>query len=129
MRYNPDVHHRRSIRLKDYDYSAEEMYYITICVQNRECILSEITNVGVAWHATQIKLTYIGKIVEDCLYKLEEMYTYVRLHDFVIMPNHLHMIIEIYNSDRAQICAPTISDNMHSLSFVHIVIKYIPSFE
>ena len=42
MRYNPDVHHRRSIRLKEYDYSKEGMYFITICTKDRECILSDI---------------------------------------------------------------------------------------
>ena len=44
VKYNPDVHHRKNIRLQEYDYSKEGMYYITICVQNRECILGKIAN-------------------------------------------------------------------------------------
>ena len=44
MTYNPDIHHRRSIRLPDYDYSQAGYYFITICVQNRECLLGEIKN-------------------------------------------------------------------------------------
>ena len=112
MKYNPDKHHRKTIRLKDYDYSNEGMYFITICTQNRECILGNIVrnnnvnDVG-AHICAQIELSEKGIIVDKCLYKLEEMYIYLKLHDFVIMPNHIHMIIEIENIFRAQICAPT----------------------
>jgi len=100
MRYNPDVHHRKSIRLKDYDYSKEGMYFITICTKDRECILSEIVGVHTC---AQINLMKTGKIAENCLYKLEELYKHVKLHDFVIMPNHIHMILEIDHSCRVQI--------------------------
>ena len=44
MKYNPDIHHRRSIRLKRYDYSQNGAYFVTICVQNRECLFGKITN-------------------------------------------------------------------------------------
>jgi len=44
MTYNPDIHHRRSIRLKGYDYSQEGLYFATICVQNRKCLFGEIRN-------------------------------------------------------------------------------------
>jgi REP element-mobilizing transposase RayT len=44
MKFNPQIHHRRSIRLKGHDYSQEGLYYITICVQNRECLFGEISN-------------------------------------------------------------------------------------
>ena len=46
MSYNPDIHHRKSIRLKNYDYSKVGLYFITICTQNKEKIFGEITNVG-----------------------------------------------------------------------------------
>jgi putative transposase len=48
MAYNPDIHHRRSIRLKGYDYSATGAYFVTICVQGRECLFGEI--VDVIWY-------------------------------------------------------------------------------
>jgi len=44
MPYNPDIHHRKSIRLKEYDYSQEGLYFITICTQNREHLFGEIIN-------------------------------------------------------------------------------------
>jgi hypothetical protein len=42
MKYDPYKHHRQSIRLKGYDYSKPGVYYVTICVQNRECLFGEI---------------------------------------------------------------------------------------
>ncbi len=44
MKYNPKIHHRRSIRLKNYDYSQDEICFITICTQNQECLFGEIKN-------------------------------------------------------------------------------------
>lgn len=114
-KYNPEVHHRKSIRLKDYDYSKEGMYFITICTKNRECILSQIenkNNVGehdCAQHEKiQIKLKHIGKIIEKELLRTKEINENVKIYEYIIMPNHLHMIINIYkNQHRAQSCAPT----------------------
>ena len=42
--YNPEIHHRRSIRLKGYNYASEGLYFVTMCVQNRECLFGEIKN-------------------------------------------------------------------------------------
>ena len=44
MNYNPNIHHRKSIRLKNYDYSQEGLYFITICTENREKLFGEILN-------------------------------------------------------------------------------------
>ena len=69
-KYNPEIHHRKSIRLKENDYSQEGMYFITICTKNRECILSEIecNNVG-ADEPVCPKLTTISNIVNEYWYK------------------------------------------------------------
>lgn len=92
MKYNPDVHHRHSIRLKEYDYSKEGMYFVTICTKNRKCILSKIVG---ADDPVCPKLTIIGNIVNECWYKMNQIYESVIIHEYVIMPNHLHGIIEI----------------------------------
>ena len=75
MVYNPDVHHRKSIRLKDYDYSKEGMYFITMCIQDRKCILGNVTNVGAPdlW-CPKIQLTDIGKIVEEGIMNIGTYY-------------------------------------------------------
>ena len=105
MKYNPDVHHRRSIRLKGYDYSKKGMCFITICTENRENILSEIVG---AHDCALIKLTEIGKIVEKEILRTKELNKNIEIYEYIIMPNHLHIIINIFaDSNRAQSCAPT----------------------
>ena len=87
-RYNPYKHHRHSIRLKGYNYSQEGLYFITICVRNLDCILSEI-------HAQSIVLTDYGKIVEKYWLQLPNRFHKIQLDAYMIMPNHLHGIINI----------------------------------
>ncbi len=93
MKYNPNIHHRRSIRLKGYDYSQTGMYFITICTQNRECIFGEIVNDGNGMKICV--LNEYGKIAEKEWIKTAEIRPDVRIDTFVIMPNHLHGIIRI----------------------------------
>ena len=87
-RYNRYKHHRHSIRLNGYDYSRPGLYFITICVRNRECILSEINMQAVI-------LTNFGKILEKFWLQLPQHFNNVQLDTYVIMPNHLHGIINI----------------------------------
>lgn len=57
-KYNPEIHHRRSIRLKDYDYSQAGAYYVTICIQGKVCLLGDIAG-GV------MALNDAGKMIEN----------------------------------------------------------------
>ena len=88
MTYNPDVRHRRSIRLKGYDYSKEGLYFVTICVQNRECLFGEIKNGAMS-------LNDAGEIARHELIDTPKHRKNVILHEHIIMPNHVHIIIEI----------------------------------
>lgn len=90
---------RKSIRLKEYDYSLVGYYFITICTQDRECILSRI-NVGAGLVPARTELTDIGKIVKNIYLELENTFCNVKLHEYVIMPNHMHGIIEICDYGR-----------------------------
>ena len=74
MKYNPEIHHRKSIRLKDYDYSKEGLYFITICTQNRENLFGEIINknVGAGSSCPNIELTKIGEIIKNQYFELEK---------------------------------------------------------
>lgn len=67
-RYNPNIHHRRSIRLKGYDYSQAGLYFITIVTQNRECLFGRIKN-------GEMILNDAGKTVEKWYYELEKNIT------------------------------------------------------
>ena len=88
MKYNPDIHHRRSIRLQGYDYSQNGAYFITLCTHNRECLFGQIQN-------GQMILNEYGKMVEQCWNNLSNHYDNIELDAYVIMPNHFHGIIFI----------------------------------
>ena len=79
---------RRSIRLKEYDYSQAGYYYITICTHNREHLFGAIEN-GVMRHND------IGTIALNEWTRTPEMRPNISLDAFVVMPNHLHGIIVI----------------------------------
>ncbi|MDR2206659.1 MAG: hypothetical protein LBE36_10970 [Flavobacteriaceae bacterium] len=82
------IYHRRSIRLKGYDYSQAGLYFVTICVQNRECLFGEIVD-------GEMMLNECGNIANTIWNELPQHYPYVALDRFVVMPNHIHYIIEI----------------------------------
>jgi len=87
MDYNPNIHHRRSIRLRGYDYSQSGLYFITICTKNRECLFGHIAN-------GKMHLNDAGKMVERWYYEMGNKYPDKRCHEMVVMPNHFHCIIE-----------------------------------
>jgi len=86
MKFDPEKHHRRSIRLLDYDYSEEGAYFVTICTQNRECLFGKIKN-------GQVGLSPIGKITRDCWLEVPKHFNNAQLENFVVRPNHLHGIV------------------------------------
>ncbi|MCL2328973.1 MAG: transposase [Bacteroidetes bacterium] len=90
-KYNPEIHHRRSIRLKGYDYSQAGMYFVTICVQNREHLFGEIVD-------GEMILNDAGKMVEKEWVDLKNRFPNIELHEFVVMPNHFHGIIQIVDN-------------------------------
>ena len=92
MRYNLNKNNRKSIRLKNYDYRQDGLYFVTICIQNREHLLGEIFNDKYLIYDT-------GMMIENTWNNLSKYYKGVIIHDFVVMPNHVHGIIELQNSD------------------------------
>lgn len=96
MKYNPDVHHRRSIRLEEYDYLRKGIYFITICTKNRENLFWKCRGATVRRPETNAdKLNYYGKIVQKEWLNNEETYENIILDEYIIMPNHVHGIIAI----------------------------------
>lgn len=88
MGYNPEIHHRKSIRLPGYDYSREGLYFITICTHERGCLFGEIVD-------GQMQLNDSGNVAHKYWLAIPDHYQNTVLHEFVIMPNHVHGIIEI----------------------------------
>src|SRR5690606_17990719 len=86
--YNPHKHHRRSIRLAGYDYSQAGLYFVTLVCQDRAHLFGDIKD-GIMY------LNEFGQIAVDEWLHTQEVRDNVVLHEFVVMPNHIHGIIEI----------------------------------
>ena len=89
-----DLPKRKPTRLKNYDYSSVGYYFITICTHNKKGILSNVVGDGV-YDIPTIELSVIGKIAQQELFEIETHYDNIKIDKFVIMPNHIHLIIEI----------------------------------
>ncbi len=78
MKYDPTKHHRRSIRLKGYDYHNAGAYFVTICTKNRECVLDD---------------PIVNAIIHNVWYALPGWFPTIELDEFMVMPNHTHFVI------------------------------------
>ena len=86
MKFDPQSHHRRSIRLRGYDYTQQGAYFVTIVTQARECLFGEIALGEMQWNEH-------GKRVVECWEQLPRHFRHIEVDTFVLMPNHLHGIL------------------------------------
>ena len=108
---------RKSIRLTDYDYSASGVYFITACSRDREPLFWNKTSPVDAGAADSrpknavpipYKLTAHGEIVEQAINNIPEHYSGVSIDKYVIMPDHVHLLMRMENDGRL-IAAPTVN--------------------
>lgn len=92
MIFNPAIHHRRSIRLRGYDYSQAGAYFVTICTQDRTCLFGEPVD-------GEMQLNDAGKMIERWYVELENKFPDIQCDAFVCMPNHVHFIVVAVGSD------------------------------
>ncbi|MGK7926098.1 MAG: transposase [Spirulina sp.] len=92
MKYNPEIHRRRSIRLKGYDYAQPGAYFVTVCTYQKQCWFGEIRH-------DQIHLNQIGNIVVREWLKTSQIRPTFKLDEWIVMPNHLHGIVWIMESE------------------------------
>ncbi len=88
MTYNPDSHHRRSIRKAGYDYSQPGAYFVTVCTQNRQCVLDD---------------PILTHICCDVWLALPSWFPTIGLDNFTVMPNHIHFVIWLEVNPGAEI--------------------------
>ena len=89
------LYNRKTLRLSGYDYSESGAYFLTICTRNHRCILSQIVGTGVL-DGPQIQLTAYGGIAEKYIRQISDFYDYLSVADSVIMPNHIHILLCVY---------------------------------
>ena len=98
-KFDPQKHHRRSIRLKGYDYSQEGAYYVTIVTWQREFLFGDIVN-------QEMMLSPYGEIVQKWWEEIPVHFSNVETGAFVIMPNHVHGVIYILDERRGTVSVP-----------------------
>lgn len=92
MKYDYEIHHRRSIRLKKYDYSKTGFYFITLCTHQKQYLFGEIVK-------DEMRLNQIGRVVRQEWLKSVNIRQEIELDEWIIMPNHLHGIVIINKND------------------------------
>jgi len=100
MKFNPQIHHRRSIRLPDYDYCQPGAYFITLVTYQRDCLFGNIVSVD-------MQLSPMGQIADEHWRAIPEHFPHVELGAYVVMPNHVHGIIIIRENGMAAKSLPS----------------------
>ena len=97
---------RKTPRWQRYDYNSAGAYFITICTQSRKCILSRIVGTGVP-DCPQIELTKYGEIADRYIKQLSDFYDHISIESYVIMPNHIHILLIIKEDGQSRTPVPT----------------------
>ncbi len=114
-----EAKNRKPNRLSGFDYSQTGAYFITICTKDRQCILSRVVenppekSVGAdIIRPPKIELSKYGDIIYKAIQNIPSIYTGVLVDRFVIMPNHVHILLRIENNSGRMISAPTVIGSM-----------------
>lgn len=105
-----DLPKRKHPRLKNYDYGSNGYYFVTINTFKNRNVLSMVGRGLAPAEEAEIKLTEIGRIAEKQLFDLETRYPCVKIDKYVIMPNHIHIILILDNQTAGASPRPTVSD-------------------
>ncbi len=109
MSSDKTIHNRHSIRIPGYDYSIPDFYFITICTENKQCIFGHIRD-------GKMVLNNLGEIVYESIIKIPIFCdNKVIIHELIVMPNHIHILLELVGSVGADIIRPighTVADNL-----------------
>ena len=96
---------RKPTRLSGYDYSGRGAYFVTLCSQNRRCILSAVVGADDPG-GPRVRLSPCGEIVEHNLQIMREIYQDIQIDNYVIMPNHVHLLLTLCGRDGAPRSSP-----------------------
>ncbi len=116
---------RKNIRISKYNYSKSGFYFLTICVYNREKLLSQIIY-DENKNEASVELSSIGKISEKYIKSINQIYKNINICDYVIMPNHIHMICEIIQNNGS---SGTPTPTNHTIPFIVSTFKRLTNKE
>ena len=86
---------RKHPRLKNYDYSQNGSYHVIICTKDNECILGKVIYNQLNKNPVSVHLSLYGQIADKYIRKINDVYDYICVDKYVIMPNHIHLLITI----------------------------------
>ena len=98
---------RKPTRLKNFDYNSTGAYFITICTENRREILSRIVGGDVLDAPRSVELLPYGKTAEKYINQLNDFYDDIKVDRYVIMPNHIHIILFVLDNGSSGTSTPT----------------------
>lgn len=122
MKYNSEIHRRRSIRLKKYHYFQQGAYFVTICTQNHECLFGEIVD-------GKMRLNDAGNVIRNVWDGLTIRFEFLELDEFIVMPNHIHGIIVITRTGKPCVRPCRFTTETSANTALHAVLPPAPHLE
>ena len=104
---NNELPKRKPTRLKNFDYSTTGAYFITICTENRRKILSKIVGVDVLGDPKSVELLDYGVVADKYINQLNKFYSNINVDQYVIMPNHIHILLFVRDDGSPKTSTPT----------------------
>ncbi len=112
--------YRRTTRLSGYDYNTPGAYFLTLCTESRRCLLSRIVGTGVL-DGPRIELLPYGEIAAKYINQLNTFYDNISVESYVIMPNHIHILLYIKEEGPSGTPVPTLQNS--------VVSRFISTFK
>ena len=100
---------RKQIRMPEFDYNSNGAYFITFCTKDRKRLLSKVSVGATIGRPPAVILTKYGRYAEEAILNIENVYPSVHVDNYVIMPNHIHLLLFLYCDDGRAMLAPTVS--------------------
>ena len=117
---------RKANRLREYEYSTNGAYFITICTQDRKKILSKISVGTGVLDCPQIQLLTYGKIADKYIRQLNDFYDHISVDQYVIMPDHIHILLSVQNGQSGT-PVPTSNDRIDNKNTT--LSKFVSTFK
>lgn len=102
-----ETKNRKPTRLQGFDYNSSGAYFITICTDKRRQILSRIVGVDVPDDPKRIELFPYGNIADKYINQLNDFYADIKIDSYVIMPNHIHILLFVLENGSSRTSTPT----------------------